>query len=144
LSKTGLITYYGPHFSTFGQKILDSYTVDCFIQTLTKDTSLSINASNYWSDDQWFLDQDNRELKNNDGYWVVQEGIATELLVGGHLGTMCLLQGTSYMPSLKGTILIIEEDTEAPNPCEFDRRLQSLLQQSQAEAISGVLIGRAL
>jgi muramoyltetrapeptide carboxypeptidase len=46
------------------------------------------------------------------------------------------------LPFRKKKILILEEDAEPANPCEFDRRLQSLLQQPDASLISGILIGR--
>jgi len=72
----------------------------------------------------------------------MQEGKTKGNLVGGHLGTFCLLQGTKYMPSLLNKIVIIEEDAEPANPKEFDRRLESLLQQPDADKISGILIGR--
>jgi muramoyltetrapeptide carboxypeptidase LdcA involved in peptidoglycan recycling len=141
-SKTGLVTYYGPHFSTFGQKIFDTYTTDYFLSALTQQKPFAINPSHQWSDDLWYMDQDKRELKENEGYWIMQEGRASGTAIGGHLGTFCLLQGTAYMPSLKGSILIIEEDAEPANPAEFDRRLQSILQQPHAESIAGILIGR--
>lgn len=142
LSQTNLITYYGPHFSTFGQKILDQYTVDYFLKALVNDNSFNINPSINWSDDQWYLDQDNREIRKNEGLWIIQKGKASGNIIGGHLGTFCLMQGTKYLPSLSKSILIIEEDAEPANPKEFDRRLQSVLQQTDSELIQGVLIGR--
>lgn len=140
--KTGLMTYYGPHFSTFGQKIFDNFTVDYFLSALTSNQPFFINSAKFWSDDAWYLDQNNRTLLDNEGPWIIQEGHAKGQIIGGHLGTMCLLQGTEYMPSMKEKILIIEEDAEPANPSEFDRRLQSILQQSQSEEILAVLIGR--
>jgi len=141
-SQTGLVTYYGPHFSTFGQKILEQYTLDHFLTAATRHDSYIVDPAKVWSDDKWYLDQDNRELRDNEGYWVLQEGNARGLMIGGHLGTLCLLQGTKYMPSPEGKVLIIEEDAEPANPSEFDRRLQSILQQPESHKISGVLIGR--
>jgi len=141
-AKTGIITYYGPHFSTFGQEILDRYTIDYFLQALTKEDPFEIASAKSWSDDAWFLDQNNRILKKNSGHWIIQPGFASGTLIGGHLGTLCLLQGTEYMPLLPHTILAIEEDAEAANPSEFDRHLQSVLQQPGAENIAGILIGR--
>lgn len=142
LAQTGLVTYYGPHFSTFGQKIFDQYTRDYFLQAATKKEPFLIEPATVWSNDQWYLDQDIRNLQNNEGYWVIQEGNARGMTIGGHLGTLCLLQGTSFMPSLADKIVILEEDAEPANPREFDRLLQAILQQSEAQKIAGVLIGR--
>lgn len=142
LSQTGLITYYGPHFSTFGQKILDKYEIDYFLKALTTEQSFFIEPSKTWSNDRWYLDQDNRNFIKNEGYWVMQEGSASGKTIGGHLGTFCLLQGTKYIPSLENKILIMEEDADPANPAEFDRRLQSVLQQPSAEKLAGILIGR--
>jgi muramoyltetrapeptide carboxypeptidase LdcA involved in peptidoglycan recycling len=141
-TKTGLITYYGPAFSTFGQKKLDPYEINYFLKASTELKPFVIEPSKTWSNDPWYLDQNNRNFLNNEGYWILQEGTAQGLCVGGHLGTTILLQGTEFMPTLNNTILIIEEDIEPANPLEFDRRLQSILQQPNASNIAGVLIGR--
>ena len=141
-TKTGLITYYGPHFSTFGQKKLDHYEIDYFLKATTQKESFEIKPAKTWSNDAWYLDQNNRIFLNNEGYWVLQKGTAQGLAVGGHLGTTVLLQGTEFMPTLNNSILIIEEDAESANPLEFDRRLQSILQQENASNIAGILIGR--
>lgn len=141
-SQTGLVTFYGPHFSTFGQKMLDQYQINYFLKAVSKNTSFQIEPAATWSNDKWYLDQDDRHFEVNGGYWIIQEGFAQGSIIGGHLGTFCLLHGTKYMPWLKNTILIIEEDAEMPNPSEFDRHLQSVLQQPNAQSITGVLIGR--
>lgn len=140
--KTGLVTYYGPHFSTFGQKFLNHYTADYFFKSLAQSKPFEVYASEHWSDDKWFIDQDNRQIKSNDGYWIIQDGVASGVVVGGHLGTFCLLQGTQFAPSLKDKILILEEDAYPADLKEFDRRLQSILQQSESKHISAILIGR--
>lgn len=72
---------------------------------------------------------------------VIQEGEATGTIIGGNLCTINLLQGTEYMPSLKDSILFIEDDEES-HPFSFDRDLQSLLQLPDASGIKGIVIGR--
>lgn len=141
-AKTGLVTYYGPAFSTFGQKTLDPYEIDYFLKAVAQNKSFVIEPANTWSNDRWYIDQDNRTMLTNEGLWVLQEGTASGPGVAGHLGTTCLLNGTGYMPTLNGAILLVEEDAEPANPLEFDRRLQSVLQQPEADKIAGILIGR--
>jgi muramoyltetrapeptide carboxypeptidase LdcA involved in peptidoglycan recycling len=139
--KTGLITYSGPHFSSFGVKHGFEYTLDSFINAVTNDAPYEILGSSDWSDDPWYLDQEDRHFIKNNGYTVIQEGDAEGRLIGGNLCTLNLLQGTEFMPSLKDSILFIEDDEES-HALTFDRDLQSLLHLPDAQGIKGILIGR--
>ncbi|WML47848.1 LD-carboxypeptidase [Neobacillus sp. PS3-34] len=139
--KTGLTTYYGPHFSTFGMKAGFDYTLQSFIEAVTNDAPYEINPSDTWSDDLWFLDQKDRKFINQDEYLVLQEGEAEGKLMGGNLCTLNLLQGTEFMPSFENTILFIEDDNET-HTMTFDRDLQSLLHLPEAGSIKGIMIGR--
>ncbi len=139
--KTGLITYYGPFFSSFGIKHGADYTLQSFIEAVTNDAPLEIEPSQTWSEDPWHLEQEDRTYIQSAGYSVIQEGRAEGKLVGGTLSTLNLLQGTKYMPSLENAILFIDEDEES-HPQRFDRDLQSLLQLPDASKIKGIMIGR--
>ena len=139
--KANLISYSGPLFSTFGMKIGFDYTLQSFLEAVTNDAPYEIAPSETWSDDLWYQDQESREFIKQDGYLVLQKGKAEGVLIGGNLGTMSLLQGTEYMPSLENSILFIEDDDES-HPQLFDRQLQSLLHLPYAKGIKGVLIGR--
>ncbi|MCJ7436115.1 MAG: hypothetical protein MUO77_21765, partial [Anaerolineales bacterium] len=46
-----------------------------------------------------------------------------------------------YMPSLVGTILLLEDDYES-KPATFDRDLQSLIHQPGFDGVKGLVIGR--
>jgi muramoyltetrapeptide carboxypeptidase len=139
--KTGLVTYLGPFFSTFGVKYGIDYTLQSFLEAVTNDAPYEVYPSPTWSDDKWYLDQEERTFIEQENYLVIQEGDAEGKLVGGNLSTLHLLQGTEFMPSLKDVILFIEEDNEA-HIHSFDRVLQSLLQLPDAASITGILIGR--
>ncbi|MFJ7745870.1 S66 peptidase family protein [Peribacillus sp. NPDC097295] len=139
--KTGLITYSGPHFSTFGMKAGLDYTMEYFKKAVLQDEAFDLEQSETWSDDSWHLEQDDRTFHPNSGYMVIQEGEADGTILGGNLCTINLLQGTEYMPSLRDRILFIEDDEES-HPFSFDRDLQSLLQLPDAIGIKGVVIGR--
>lgn len=139
--KTGLITYSGPHFSSFGMKHGFEYTMECFLEAITNDAPFEVTPSKVWSDDSWFLNQEQREFHPQTGYFIIQEGNTEGTLIGGNLCTMNLLQGTEFMPSLKGAILFIEDDY-ATYTDVFDRQLQSLLHLPDASELKGVLIGR--
>lgn len=141
LARAGLVTYSGPHYSTFGMRDHFKQTLEWFEACLFGDQPLVLQPSRQWSNDPWFVDQDNRTLERNDGWWVIQPGRASGQLVGGNLCTFNLLQGTRYMPELSDAIVLVEDDAES-QPHHFDRDLQSLLQQPGADRLQGVLVGR--
>ncbi|KJD44410.1 S66 peptidase family protein [Paenibacillus terrae] len=140
-AKTGLITYAGPHFLTFGMQQGNEYTTAYFQRMMLEEGSIKIQSSPEWSDDTWYLDQDQRIFHRNVGPYAILEGEAHGTIVGGNLCTLNLLQGTPYMPSLEGTILFVEDDYES-SPATFDRDLQSLLHQPGFDQVRGIIIGR--
>ena len=141
LAKTGLVTYYGPHYSSFGQKLHMDYTLEYVSKCLFSDTPYDITPSSDWSDDAWYLDQDKRTLIPNSGWQVIHEGKAQGWIVGGNLSTFPLLFGTEYMPDLTDTVLFLEDDEES-QAHHFDRMLQSLIHQPGFSEVRGLVIGR--
>ncbi|MFE3452217.1 S66 peptidase family protein [Nonomuraea sp. NPDC059194] len=141
LARTGLVTYSGPHWSTFGMRDHFEQTLRWFTDVMFTIEPITLAPAAYWSDDAWFLDQDKRELIPNDGWWPIRPGTAEGRIVGGNLCTLNLLQGTPSMPSLDGAILIVEDDFES-HPATFARDLTSLLQLPDAAGIRGLAIGR--
>ena len=81
-----------------------------------------------------------REVLPNPGYIVIQPGEATGISISSNLCTLSLLQGTDYLPPLTDTVLFIEE-AKFSNPSQFDRNLQSLVQQ-RGFRIRGLVLGR--
>ena len=140
-AKTGLVTYSGPHFSTFSMERGLQYTLDHFERCLMRDEPYDVEPADHWSDDLWYLDQENRDLVPNPGYEVLNEGEARGTLLGGNFGTLALLFGTPYMPNLEGAILLLEDDEEV-KPEHFDRTLQSLIHQPGFEGVRGIVLGR--
>ncbi|MCR4329706.1 MAG: LD-carboxypeptidase [Candidatus Roizmanbacteria bacterium] len=140
-AKTGLVTYSGPHYSTFGQKLHMDYTIDYFIKCFFSTEPIQVEPSTQWSDDDWWMNQDRRKLIKNNGYECIHEGAAEGTILGANLCTFNLLQGTEYMPSLKNSILFIEDDYESV-PHTFDRDLQSLIHVPGFSGVRGIVIGR--
>lgn len=139
--RTGLVTYSGPHFSSFGMEKGFHYTFDHFMKVFTETEPQNIYPAFDWSDDRWYLNQQERQFHTNPGYEVLHEGVAEGTSIGGNLCTLNLLQGTPYMPSLDGTILFLEDDLLS-DPFTFDRDLQSLIHQPGFEGVRGMIIGR--
>ncbi|QOV10607.1 S66 family peptidase [Viridibacillus arvi] len=140
-AKTGLVTYSGPHFSSFGMRKEQDYQRTFFKKCLMEDEAYEIEQSVVWSDDAWFRDQDNRNLIPNEGLKIYNGGLTNGTLYGGNLCTLNLLQGTEFMPDLKDVILFIEDD-ELTDPLTFARDFTSLLQQVKLVNLKGLVIGK--
>lgn len=126
-AKTGLVTYSGPHYSSFGFDGEPEYTRKAFFDCLTKDEPLRITPS-----------------KAAVQYTVLQEGMCEGTVIGGNLCTINLLQGTPYMPDIRDKVLFIEDDNIMGEyfSYEFERNLQSLLQIEGADTVRGIVFGR--
>lgn len=140
-AKTGLVTYSGPNFSQFVFSDQFPYTREHFEACFMKDEPLKIVASKEWSNDKFSNENPKMKMEKNDGWWMLQEGSAEGTLLGGNLCTVNLLQGTEYMPDIRGSVLFLEDDYESPART-FDRNLQSLLHMPEAKEIRGLVIGR--
>lgn len=144
-AKTGLVTYSGPHYSSFGMLKGFEYELEYFKKMFFSDEEFEVVSSKEWSDDLWFIDQENREFIPNDGMFVINEGTAEGEIVGGNLCTLNLLQGTKYMPNIENKILFLEDDNMAGKIflMEFDRNLQSLIHMPEFKTVKALVLGRA-
>ena len=140
--KTGLVTYYGPHFSTLGMKLGCDYTFEHMIKMLLEDGIDDVEPAPIWSDDLWFLDQDKRDFEANEGYWIINEGNAEGVIEGGNLCTYNLLLGTPFRHHFTEDTILFIEDTEATPLQDFDRDLQALIHQEDFKHVKAIVIGR--
>lgn len=143
-AKTGLVTYSGPHYSSLGMLKGLEYELDYFKKMFFEEDEFEVCSSEEWSDDAWFIDQENREFIKNDGMFIINEGEAQGEIVGGNLCTLNLLQGTKYMPNIENKILFLEDDGQAGKVflMEFDRNLQSLIHTPEFKSVKGIVFGR--
>lgn len=143
-AKTGLVTYSGPHYSSFGMLKGFEYELDYFKKMFFQEEEFEIESSKEWSDDLWFIDQENREFISNEGMYIINEGTAEGDIIGGNLCTLNLLQGTEYMPNIEGKVLFLEDDNMAGKIylMEFDRNLQSLIHTKEFKNIKALVLGR--
>lgn len=125
-AKTGLVTYHGPHFSTFGIDRSREYTLEYFKKCVMNQEQYAIEPFSAKGD-----------------LIAIQEGTASGTIIGGNLCTLNLLQGTEFMPELNDVVLFLEDDNIMGDyfEFEFERNLQSLLQVTGA-TIKGVVFGR--
>ncbi len=126
-AQTGLITYHGPHFSSFGFGAYLDYTYGYFKKCLFESKAFSISPS--------------LQAQN---YYVIQPGICKGTIIGGNLCTLNLLQGTRFMPVVDDVVLFIEDDNISGDyfVFEFDRNLESLVQAIGVNRIKGIVFGR--
>ncbi len=144
-AKTGLVTFSGPHFSSLGMKKGAEYMLENLKKMIFGSQENEVKPSDFWSDDLWFINQEERHFIKNDGWHVINAGKAEGTIVGGNLGTFDLLLGSSYRPAFeKNTVLFVEEcfTSEATDAGDFERHLQALIYQPDFENVSGIVIGR--
>lgn len=143
-AKTGLVTYYWPHYSTFWAKLGNEYTVNFFKKITQSNVAFRYYPSSYWSEDKRFINQFDRKFKPNKGLHILQEWNIEGRTIGWNINALRLLNWTGYLPNLKNKILFLENDglDKEITAQEFDRRLDSLLLQPWWAEIKGLMIGR--
>lgn len=94
-----------------------------------------------WSDDPWYLNQDERHFVRNDGIWAIRPGKAEGTIIGGNLGLLDELKGTPYFPDIRDCILFAEHCAEH-DAWVFNRNLQSLCLHPDFKRVRALVIGR--
>ncbi|HIU76827.1 MAG TPA: LD-carboxypeptidase [Candidatus Pelethocola excrementipullorum] len=126
-TQTGLVTYHGTHFSSFGFEEHLSYTLDYFRKCLMEPEIFSVNPS--------------YQAQN---YEIIQPGVCEGTIIGGNLCSINLLQGTRHLPVISDAVLFLEDDNIMGDYFifEFDRNLESLIQSIGPSNIKGIVFGR--
>ncbi|MDD4353923.1 MAG: LD-carboxypeptidase, partial [Candidatus Nanoarchaeia archaeon] len=137
-AKTGLVTYAGLNFSTFRKNKCQEYNLEYFKKCLMSNEPYLIKPS-----EKYFEYCVKIPIKNK-GYFAIRDGEAVGEIIGENLCTFNLLQGTDYIPDLKGKIIFLEEENISSQNTVymFDRELASLAQQKNFGKIKGLVIGR--
>ena len=142
-ARTGLMTYYGPHFTTFMMRKGLDYTRDHFCKCLFENGPFELLPAKEWSDDVWHKDQENRTFLPNEGVWVIQEGYAEGIVLAGAYNCLNLLQGSKYFPPLRDAILFLECPAEGKaTVMALDSGLRSLAFQPEFSGVRAIAIGR--
>jgi muramoyltetrapeptide carboxypeptidase len=142
-SKADLITFSGPHFSTFGAQLGIDYLIKHFKEIAFENKKIiHYTPSDSWSNDEWYIDQADRNFVKNDGPLIINEGHAKGTLIGGNLCTITLLNGTSYLKVPDDNIILFIEDDFDTHFDVFDRMLFALTEAIGRDKIKGILLGR--
>ncbi len=144
LEQARLVSFNGPAFVTFTHTFLMDWEVRDFTETLMRKGRKEIHPSPTYIDEPYYYKHPKKPIQvtQNPGWHVFRAGRAHGPLLGGHLGTLLALAGTSYWPSFKGKLLFIEEDEEGGPAGNVARELRQLRQTGVLEVVEGVLIGR--
>ncbi len=135
-TKTGLVTYSGPHFTLFGEEKQVDYTIEYFRKCLFTDEAMELRPSKQFCNKKG----DDEEIMN-EGYWAINKGSAEGRIVGGNLVTLNLLQGSEYMPDLSNAVLFLE-DNDKESIRAVENHLQSLINQPNFGKVKGIVFGR--
>ncbi len=141
-AKTGIVTYSGPHFFSFSDEKSFDYTLDYFKKCLFSKEPFDIKPSEKYSDEIWANEQLKINFIENEGFWIINEGIAKGKILGGNQCSFNLLQGTQYMPKINTNIILFLEDDNETHPATIDRDLQSLIHQKWFKNVKGIVFGR--
>jgi muramoyltetrapeptide carboxypeptidase LdcA involved in peptidoglycan recycling len=137
-ARAGLVAYAGLNFSTFRKTQCYEYNVDYFKKCLMFGDSYEVKPS------KKYFEYGKKQAIKNKGYFAIRQGESIGEIIGENLCTLNLLQGTNYMPELKGKIIFLEEENISSQDTiyMFDRELTSLAQQKNFDKIKGLVIGR--
>ncbi len=115
--KTGLVTFSGPDFLSFGSKDAE--------ESFKEFENVFINKS---------LEKFQSGKKE-----IIRSGNVSGKLIGTNLGCMMYLLGTNYLPDMDKNILLIESYETSPNECQ--RRFAHLKQYGMFDKVNGIVIG---
>ena len=142
-ARTGVVTYYGPHFSTFMMQKGFDYTLRNFQACLFDPAPFDAVASPEWSDDLWIKDQENRRFFPNRGWWGIHDGEVEGIVLGGDFFPINLLQGSEFFPPLDEGILFLEHPSEGKSTLmNLDMGLRALTYQPHFRKVRAIVIGR--
>lgn len=135
-AKAGLVTYNGPNFTTLAQGRLTDYSVEYMRRSFFSTDAFEIQLS-----DTYCNSKKEHELLVNEGHWTINPGEAEAICMGGNLMTCNFMLGNRFMPSIKNTILFLEEN-HLIDYKGVEKEIQEILNHPDSAEIKGLLLGR--
>lgn len=136
-AKTGLVTYYGPSYSSFKMDELQEFQTQSWIKAM-KNKNYTLEPSDLWTSDLWFDKSITRSPKKTK-WKIYNHGEVKGVITGGNIQTYNLQAGTKFLPEVESPILFLEL-SEGGIPLEFSRYLAQILEIHTD--VSGLVIGR--
>ena len=121
--KTGLVTFSGPMVAVEMWDSIDPFTEEHFWRMLTSSARVGV-------------------LRNPDDLPLTarNKGRAAGVLTGGNFSLVMSLFGTPYLPSLRGSILVLEDVDESPH--RVDRMFSQLKNAGISKSLAGLVLGQ--
>ena len=142
-ARAGVVTYYGPNFTSFMMRRGVEYTLRHFRDCLFGNSPFEIQPAEKWSDDAWHKDQEHRTDHENEGFWSVQLGEAEGTILGGSYWGLNMLQGTVYFPALDEAVLFLEHPAQGKATLmALDSGLRALSYQPGFSGVRAIVLGR--
>lgn len=135
-AKTGIVNYYGPHFTMLGTSRCVDYSFESIQKNLMSEAVTEIKPSDYYNN---ALGE--TQLILNEGYWTINEGKAEGKSIAGNFLTTNFMLGSDFMPDLSDTVLFMEEN-HILDYKDVQNELQSILNQAGTGSIRGLVFGR--
>lgn len=135
-AKTGLVTYYGPHFTVLGASNYEEYLVGNLRDTFFQEHPIELAPTKHFSNSPW-----SHELIVNDGPWTINEGEVEGRCFGGNMLTLNFLLGYEFVPDIEDCILFLEEN-KVIDYKGIQKELQQILNHPKSHTIKGIIIGR--
>ncbi|WP_338998031.1 S66 peptidase family protein [Lactococcus formosensis] len=136
-AKTGLVTYYGPSYSSFKMDELQEFQTQSWIKAM-KNKNYKLEPSDLWTSDLWF-DKSITRSPQKTKWKIYNHGEVKGVITGGNIQTYNLQAGTKFLPEVESPILFLEL-SEGGIPLEFSRYLAQILEIHTD--VSGLVIGR--
>jgi len=123
LKKTGLVTFAGPMLATDFSGKVNKYMEENFWRVLTSNKKIG-----------------KLHNPNDEKFYTITSGRGEGNIIGGNFAVFNSLLGTSYLPNIKNSILLLEDIGEVP--FKIDRMLNQLKLGNIFEQINGIILGR--
>lgn len=142
-AELGMPGICGMGFASFCDPGLTDEALTVFKKILDAQSPLDYAWPARSAEDLWFLKTDlgPRDWHACDTPATIRHGRAQGIAVGGNFDTLMALAGTRHMPALAGKVLFLESAFDE-SPGKFLRLLTQLVQQSDFNALGGLVFGK--
>ncbi|WP_188652699.1 S66 family peptidase [Pontibacillus salipaludis] len=145
-AKTGLTTFYGPaivpSFGEFPELLPKGKEYFENVVQLNRRAPYTIEIPEYWTEEMidWSTQDREKQMVQNDGWKCLKPGSATGRIIGGNLNTMSGFIASDYFPSVKDSILFIEDSFK--DMATQERSLSMLKVAGVFDEIKGLIVGK--
>ena len=135
-AKTGLVTYYGPHFTMLGSSVFFREMIANLEETFFSNQPIDLKPAEFYSNSHW-----DTERILNSGYWTLNPGEAAGRCMGGNLLSLNFLMGYEFMADFSDSILFLEEN-KIIDYRGIQKEVQQILNHPSGSRLKGIIFGQ--